>query len=414
MPAHAASESPGAHPPTASTNGRLKKSQQVLSPQDLGRANRFRVLQALVDRGPLSRAELSRLLGVPRASVGAITNALVESGVLQEDTATDQPRQGRGKPPRPLWFAESAGLTGAVTIESNRVSVGVVNARGTVLEQRSTPITVGISPASLLHTTSKLVSEVVMPRAADLVATGVSVPAQVDSVMGEIELCTIIPSLTGSPLVAHLEKLTGGRVWLNQDVRALAAAERWFGKGRGSDSFSVLEIDIGVGVGFVIEGHLFPGASVSSPQVGHTCVDRFGLTCTCGSRGCWETIASLTWLRREAEARGIANASGLVPADLVVAAEEGHRPSATLLSEFADNLAIGIANLAQVLRIPLVILQGAIADAGEGFAQQLAHAVARHITWGERVEIVTTPLRQSALLLGAGASALSHEFGIRL
>lgn len=409
----------------ASANGRTqpRPAHQVLSPQDLGRTNRFRVLQALVDHGPLSRADLARKLGVPRASVGAITKALVEGGVLQEDKASDQPRQGRGKPPRPLWFADSAGLTGAITIESERVSAGVVNARGVAADVVSVPIASTIGVDELLECVTGLARQVLLPQAERLVATGVTVPAQVDSVRGEIELCTIVPALTGSPLVRRLDALTGGPVWLEQDVRALASAERWFGRGRGTDGFAVLEIDLGVGVGIVVEGHLFPGAAVSSPQVGHTCVDRDGQLCSCGAVGCWETIASLAWLRTQAAARGLddhvskgsgAGGSSMLPADLVALAENGDDAAEALLAEFAENLALGIANLAQVLRTPLVVLQGAIAGAGEGFAAAVAAAVARRITWRHQVEIVPTPLRESALLLGAGATALSHEFGIRL
>ncbi len=390
---------------------RAGASKHVLSPQDLGQVNRLRVMQALVDRGPLSRAELARVLGVPRASVGTIANLLLADGILAEEPTRTG---GRGKPATPLWFAESAGLTGAVSIEASRVVVGLVNARGQVQNEQSVAIDPAIGASDLDEVVLGLVEEVLGADVDALGGIGLVVPAQCRPSDSLVELCTIVPSLTGSALPALLERTTGRPVWLEQDVRALAAAERWFGTGRGASSFAVLQIDLGVGVGVVVDGYVFPGQEVPSPQYGHTCVDIDGLPCTCGLTGCWETIASLAWLRGRAAERGIVDASGLAPRELVLAAHEGDVTAAEVLEEFAGNLAVGLANVVHALRTPRIVLQGSLAEAGEDFAAHLGERVRVRLTTAEELEVVPTELGGQTLLLGACATVLSHTLGIRV
>lgn len=385
--------------------------RQVLSPQDLGQVNRVRVMQALVDHGPLSKAELARVLGVPRASVGTIANQLITDGILVEEPSRTG---GRGKPATPLWFAESAGLTGAVSIEASRVAVGLVGARGEVRRERVEPIDPAIAADELAGLVLGLVEEVLGPERERLGGIGLVVPAQVRPSDALVELCTIVPSLTGSDLPARLESATGCPVWLEQDVRAIAAAERWFGTGRGASSFAVLQIDLGVGVGVVVDGYVFPGQEAASPQYGHTCVDLDGLPCTCGLVGCWETIASLAWLRGHAGGRGLAGAESITPRELAQRALDGDEVAADVLDLFAAHLAVGLANVVHALRVPRIVLQGSLADAGDDFARQVGELVSARLTTHEEIDVVPTGLGDQSLLLGACATVLSHAFGVRV
>lgn len=385
----------------------------MLTPQDVGRANRYRVLQALVDNGPLSRAELARVMGVPRASVGTIINALVDDGVLAEELSHTVQRKP-GKPARPLWFANEAGLCGAVAIESGRVRCGLVDASGTVSYASEVHIEEDVSERELLQ----LVRELFRACPADMMArihtVGLTVPAQCDPDRGVIELCTVVPSLTDSALPEQLAVAFGCDVALEQDVRAFASAERWFGNGRGRSSYAVLQVDRGVGVGVVADGLLFPGPTVSSPQFGHICVDRGGKMCSCGQRGCWETIASTEWLRASAGSLLRESVSAPLP-HLLDLAGAGVLAADTLVDEYADNIAVGVATLAQIFRVPHLLLEGELSEAGEDMRRRLQRAVdERAAMMSHTPEILGSGLIGEAALLGAGATALSQDLGVRL
>lgn len=386
---------------------------QVLTPQDVGRANRYRVLQALVDQGPLSRAELARVLSVPRASVGTIINTLVEDGILAEDSATETQR-GRGKPARPLWFADDAGLCGAVAIESGRIRCGLVDASGNVSYADEVSIAGAASEEEIIAAVVAMFDAFPLSARARLRTLGLTVPAQCDPARGVIELCTVIPALTNSKVPERLADLFRCDLALEQDVRAFASAERWFGNGRGRMSFAVLQVDRGVGVGLVVEGHLFPGLTVSSPQFGHICVDRKGLLCSCGQRGCWETIASTEWLDAAVtEVFGERKNDPL--GELLQLSQTGDESAESLLEQYADNIAIGIVTLSQIFRVPYLVLEGELSLAGDQMRARIERAAHRRaVMTPHPPAILRSGLVREAALLGAGATALSQELGVRL
>ena len=80
----------------------------LLSASTMGDVNRSRLLRALCDHGPLSRADLARMASVTRATIGGIVNDLLDAGMLEELEA--RPSAGQvGKPARPVWFAAACG-----------------------------------------------------------------------------------------------------------------------------------------------------------------------------------------------------------------------------------------------------------------------------------------------------------------
>src|SRR5688500_9251755 len=83
----------------------------LLALSRLGAVNSARVLQPLCDTGPGSRAELAKMAGVTRATIGNIVPALMDAGLVEE--GEPQPGLGRvGKPGRPVWFGPRAVLSG--------------------------------------------------------------------------------------------------------------------------------------------------------------------------------------------------------------------------------------------------------------------------------------------------------------
>jgi len=160
----------------------------LLSSTDVGSTNRARLLQALADQGPLSRADLARLIRVPRATVGTIVSGLLTAGVLEEDEP-QAPVDGIGKPSRPLWFGRDAALCGAITIDAGSVEVAVVDARGEVRSRGTEPLPAGASSAKV----ERLVdTELLSSAEGDLMITGKHVPEsyKAQSRYGIQRLCT--------------------------------------------------------------------------------------------------------------------------------------------------------------------------------------------------------------------------------
>lgn len=389
-----------------SFNGRL------LSPSGIGDRNRSLVLQALCDHGPQSRADLARMAGVTRATIGNIVADLIASGMLEEL----EPRHGTGlvgKPARPVWFAPRAGLSGAAALGRGTCEVALVNARGDVLDAVDVdfdPEATSSAPAAAAVV--KGLRRVLPSSSGEVLGVGIAVPGLCDTTTGAVLGSGQLPGLEGTELVERVSAKVSPAVVLDNDARAQALGEKWFGEGRGVHSYASVQTGHGLGLGLVLGGVIVRGPFGYSGELGHTCVVAHGgEPCRCGLTGCWETLATLRWLRAEAAALGLASSASLDAATLVSLAESS-AVAADLLDRYADNLAIGLANLANLLSPQRIILHGDAVGGGEPFRARIeAKLRERTLEYlGDGLELTLSELDQRAGLLGAAGLVLSETF----
>lgn len=385
----------------------------LLSTAAVASTNRARVLQALADHGPLSRADLARHSGVTRASIGGVVAGLLAEGVLYERPAEAAGSRRVGKPSRPLWFADHGSL-GAVVIEPGMVEVGVVDPEGQVSVQRGVALPPVDGTAEFDAAALDAIRAVLGPERQRLAAVGLALPGFFGP-DGEILASTTIDTLPGSRLPALLAAAIGTTVVLEDDARALALGQRWFGQARGVRDFAALQIGDGIGAGIMLDGRLHRGPLVAT-EVGHMVLDHDGEPCRCGQRGCWETLASLRWLRRRSERAGLPGAAATTPYALTELVAAGDAAAAEVLDEYAAHVALGIVNLFHVLSIPLFILHGPIVAAGPRFLDQVrAHVGARTMAaLNARPVIAMDENSARSGLLGAAAAAATHQLGVML
>ncbi len=91
---------------------------------------------------------------------------------------------------------------------------------------------------------------------------------------------------------SRIQKATGLPVVSDNVANACALSEVWFGDGDASRDLVVVNVSEGIGTGIFANGGLLRGEGGSAGEFGHVQMDPCGLTCGCGSRGCWETLAS--------------------------------------------------------------------------------------------------------------------------
>lgn len=384
----------------------------LLSPSRVGDVNRSRVLQALCDHGPMSRAELAKMAGVTRATIGNIVQALIDANLVEE--GEPQTGSGRvGKPGRPVWFGPRAGLCGAAAIGAGTVEAALVNARGDVVAgaERTFDPSTGDQKEVVAAVADALRAVIDRRTAEVLLGIGVAVPGVCDTASGTVVGSGQIPALRGTELADVLAKRFGRHVVVDNDSRAQALGEKWFGEGRGLSTFVSVQTGHGLGVGMVLDGVLFRGERGQTGELGHTCVVADGgVRCRCGLRGCWETIATLRWLRAEAAGRRLPDPSHMTAARLTALAEDGSTKADALLDDYADNLAVGLANLVMALNPEKLILHGDVNDEAlrARIEDRTRARVLPHLR--DAVSVVLSTLDQRAGMLGAAGLVLSETF----
>jgi len=117
---------------------------------------------------------------------------------------------------------------------------------------------------------------------------------------GTIEYPADLPWKGIMPLSDIMQKHTTLPVIVTNDANAAAVGEMIYGGAKGMRDFVVITLGTGLGSGFVVDGKLVYGHDGFAGEIGHTSI-RPGSSnrdCGCGKKGCIETYASATGLKR--------------------------------------------------------------------------------------------------------------------
>jgi predicted NBD/HSP70 family sugar kinase len=191
---------------------------------------------------------------------------------------------------------------------------------------------------------------------APLLGIGVGIPGSVDR-QGNGMVDSTQLGWTQVPVGATLRRELKLPVLVENNVNALAMAERLYGLGRQYESFMVLTIGTGVGAGFVVDGVVLRGNSGGSGEIGHIPVAVDGPVCSCGNRGCLESFIGEAALVRLARERGVIGAdSGM--AALRRAADAGDEGATSIFGEAGHLLGRTLAGIVHTLDPEIVIILG--------------------------------------------------------
>ncbi|HEY3253967.1 MAG TPA: ROK family protein, partial [Polyangiaceae bacterium] len=205
-------------------------------------------------------------------------------------------------------------------------------------------------------------------------------------------------------------------VVVNNVTSASAIAESRAGVAKGVRSFVWAYVDSGVGAGIVIDGHVFSGTQGFSGEIGHCAVVAGGPLCSCGMRGCLETLVSGPAIVRAAEA---ALASGeqtslrsLSHLDQVAVANAARAGDAVALKIFAavgEHLGVGVSYLVNILDPQMIVLGGGVMEAGDLLLEGTRSSIARHSLKGSRIPVAISALGDDAGLIGAVFAAMDQS-----
>lgn len=262
---------------------------------------------------------------------------------------------------------------------------------------------------------------------------GIGVPGLVNR-SGTIVFAPNLPGVSGTDIHAGMtERLRAGRpvVQVDNDATCAAAGESAFGAGAGRTDVLFVTLGTGIGGGIVAGGRLLRGSSNFAGEIGHMVVDPAGPECGCGRTGCWEQYASGSGLRRLARTAARAGRAGRILSlaggdassvqgeHVIAALSEGDSGAETIVREFAWWLALGLANLANVLDPRVIVIGGGLVRAGEALLGPVRAAFMSQIEGSSdrpRIEILAAALADQGGAVGAavigfeaaGAAVLSR------
>ena len=217
--------------------------------------------------------------------------------------------------------------------------------------------------------------------------------------------------------VRDIQKGTGLPVTIENDANVAALGERWQGAGNNANDVVFVTLGTGVGGGIIANGQLLQGENGAAGEIGHVTVDPNGFQCTCGKKGCLETIASATGIVRVARDRASEYAGN---SELKAMLDDGQDISAKDVFDLAkkdddlamivadyvcDSLGFVLGNIANTLNPKYVVIGGGVSAAGDFLLNKVDKAMRKNefATIKDSTELRLASLGNGAGVIGAAS-----------
>ena len=367
-------------------------------------------LRALYDLGPISRAEIARLTGLTRTSVGELVAELTADGLAEE--VGRGPSTG-GKAPTLVSLIDDARHVVALDLGERTFTAALLNLRGEIRARASRELdgADGDAAVALVH---DLIDELLAGPHNQILGIGVGTPGIVDG-EGTIRWAVNL-DWTDLPLGRRLAEHYNLPTVVANDSRAAAFATFLFEGEDRPASLIAIKVGHGIGAGLVLGGELFGGDGFGAGEIGHIVIEPDGAPCHCGRFGCLETVASVPAILRRAFVLA-AERRARIPQSIeaiAASAADGDELALGVVRSAGRALGAAIASLTGALDVRRIVILGGATVLGEPWFEAMRDEARRRTlaTLARETEIINGGPGDDAVLLGTCALLLTRELGL--
>ncbi|KUH81470.1 MULTISPECIES: ROK family protein [unclassified Mycobacterium] len=298
-------------------------------------------------------------------------------------------------------------LTLAIDVGGTKIAVGLVDDAGTLVHKGKLPTPDG-DAETIWAVVDSLVTEALATAGGRVRGAGIASAGPIDLATGTVSPINIT-AWQRFPIVERVSGVVGAPVRLAGDGLCMALGERWRGAGRGADFLLGMVVSTGVGGGLVLDGAPYDGRTGNAGHVGHVVVDPDGGPCTCGGRGCVETIAAGPRMAQWAREQGWDAPAHADAKELADAANAGDAVALRAFRRGAAAVAAMIASVGAVCDLDRVVIGGGVAKSGALLFDPVRDALTSYagLDFIRRLRVVPAELGGEAGLVGA-AALLAH------
>ncbi len=319
---------------------------------------RDQTLSLLASGAATSRADLVEALRVAPSTVTSVVRRLLEEGVILEEGVG---RSTGGRRPRILRVRETEGIFGVAELGGRHARVGICSPGGELLTTEEVAIDISAGPGEVFDVVAATFARLSAATAPDqaMRGAGVALPGPVDFPNGRLVGPARMPGWSGVDARAQLAERFQVPVVVDNDAKAAAIGEY---VSRGRDVGDMIYVKAGTGIGgcLVSRGQIYRGGRGLSGDVTHVRVADSGERhCSCGSRGCLETVASGAALARQLAEQGLPAAS---TREIIAAVIDAEPTRVAMVRDAGRLLGVALSGLVNFLNPDTVVIGGALSS----------------------------------------------------
>ncbi len=361
---------------------------------DVKKVNRNRIYKLIYDTAGVSKPEIAHRLKMSLPTVMQNIRSLSEMGLVKENG--NQESTG-GRKAVVISAVNDARFAVGLDITRSQIASTLVNLQGEVI--RSTAKTIPFSEsAAYVEKIGILINEMIDAAGINrsrIIGAGISIPG-VLAKDGD-RLITSHVLLVDNYTFSAITSAIGFPCWYVNDANAAGFSELW--NAETGDNFVYLSLSNSVGGAVVLNKTLRIGDNQRCGELGHMTVERDGLRCYCGKKGCLDAYCSAALL---AERTG---------GDLTAFFQKmdaGDSRFRAVWEDYLDYLATAANTLHMILDLDVVI-GGYIGAYMESRISDLRARAAKLNTFANSADYIRVcRYKQNASAIGAALCVVNH------
>jgi glucokinase-like ROK family protein len=392
--------------------------------------NRLLVLNYVREYGPLPRVQIAQETGLSRTTVSNIIDTLLQEGFVREGDLLDAAPVG-GRRAMLVHFNADAGRILGLDVGRTHLAMILTDLQADILARTSGPFEMALGPEvclpQLIREVRAFVESAGVPWSR-IVGIGVGIPGPLDARQHTLSAPPGMPGWDGVDVWQALHQEFHVPLYLDNDANMGALSECRYGAGMGSDYLAYVKVGTGIGAGLIFNGRIFRGHGGSAGELGHMTIDENGSLCSCGNRGCLETLAGAQAIVDDArqglslrrtvsasmEQTALAGRKELDISEVIHAAQHGDPASRAALEHAGERIGVALAGLINLFNPACIIVGGGVARAGELLLDPLRRAASTRslpAAW-QGTRILPGLLDDTAVALGAALLVIDAAFGV--
>ncbi len=294
-----------------------------------------------------------------------------------------------------------------IDLGGSHIAIGVVDKNGKILEKVEKKLK-GIVTKEVKKVIENTIVEAVdkFKKEYKITEIGIAIPGTVtkETVVKSVNL-----GLKNYKIIEELQKKINMPIKIKNDAKCAAIAESTYGSLKDYKRVLFLTLGTGIGGAVVINNKLLDTGDLPGCEIGHMVIDKNGLECNCGRKGCFEKYASMKAFKNNLR-KALGYDETFSGKELLAIIkntkkeEKKYKIIEKIKREYIENLSIGIANLVNIFEPEAIGIGGSFVYFGEILLDDLKkELVTENLLFNPRkdINIQTAVLGNEAGIIGA-------------
>lgn len=244
-----------------------------------------------------------------------------------------------------------------IDLGGSHIGIGIVNEKGYVIEKSEKRI-MEKERKDIKNVIEKYIVEKVndITKNNQITEIGIAIPGTISEKM---VVKSVNLGLKSYPIVKKLEEKINLPIKIANDCRCAAIAENKYGALKKYSREVFITLGTGIGGAVIINDKVLDTGELPGCEFGHMIIQKNGLECKCGKKGCFEKYGSMKAfkdnIRKELGLDEKTRGQDLLD---IIRKDENNPKIKKVINEYIENLSIGISNIVNIFEPEVIGIGG--------------------------------------------------------